>query len=191
MFTEYFSFGWNHIMSWAATDHILFIVALAAIYTINDSKHVLVLITAFTIGHSITLALSACNWVKIPTRTIELLIPCTIIATAVFNLFQKNFTPASFRLNYVLALLFGLVHGLGFANGLKSLMGKTENIVLPLLGFNVGLEAGQIVVVLSILMVCWLFVNRLKVSREKWVVFLSGAACSVAIYIIIQQRINQ
>jgi hydrogenase/urease accessory protein HupE len=191
LFKEYFFFGWNHIMSWAATDHILFIVALAAIYTIKNTKEVLVLITAFTIGHSITLVLSAFNLVKIPSRTIELLIPCTIIATAVFNLFQKKFTPASLRLNYVLALFFGLVHGLGFANGLKSLLGKTENIVLPLLGFNVGLEAGQIVVVLSILLVSWLFLNRLKVSREKWVVFLSGAAISVAVHIIIEQRINQ
>lgn len=191
MFREYFFFGWNHIMSWGATDHILFIVALAAIYTIKNIKEVLVLITAFTIGHTITLVLSAFNLVKIPTRTIELLIPCTIIATGVFNLFQKKFAPASFRLNYVLALLFGLVHGLGFANGLKSLLGKTENIVLPLLGFNVGLEAGQIVVVLSILLISWLFISRLKVSREKWVVFLSGAACSVALHIIIQQCINQ
>jgi HupE / UreJ protein len=191
LFKEYFSFGWHHIISWGATDHILFIVALAAIYTINNIKQVLVLITAFTIGHSITLVLSSLNWVKIPTRTIELLIPCTIITTAVFNLFQKKFTPSSFRLNYVLALLFGLVHGLGFANGLKSLLGKTENIVLPLLGFNIGLEAGQIVVVLTILLASWLFLNRLKVSREKWVVFLSGAAISVAIHIIIHQRINQ
>jgi HupE / UreJ protein len=191
LFKEYFSFGWHHIIGWGATDHILFIVALAAIYTINNIKQVLVLITAFTIGHSITLVLSSLNWVKIPTRTIELLIPCTIITTAVFNLFQKKITPSSFRLNYVLALLFGLVHGLGFANGLKSLLGKTENIVLPLLGFNIGLEAGQIVVVLTILLASWLFLNRLKVSREKWVVFLSGAAISVAIHIIIHQRINQ
>ncbi len=191
MFKEFFSFGWHHIISWGATDHILFIVALAAIYTINNIKQVLVLITAFTIGHSITLVLSAFNWVKISTGTIELLIPCTIIATAVFNLFQKKITPTSLRLNYVLALLFGLVHGLGFANGLKSMLGKAENIVLPLLGFNLGLEAGQIVVVLSILLVSWLFLNRLKVNREKWIVFLSGAACSVAIHIIIQQGINQ
>src|SRR4026208_84096 len=107
-FGFYFSLGWEHIISWDALDHQLFILALAAIYLLKNWKQVLVLVTAFTIGHTLTLALTVLNIIHFPSAWIEFLIPCTIVATAISNLFQKNFTPRSIRINYFLALFFGL-----------------------------------------------------------------------------------
>ncbi len=187
MFLQYFKLGWHHIIDWGALDHILFVVALAAIYTLKDWKQVLVLVTAFTIGHSITLALSAFNLIHVASRQIEFLIPCTIMATAIFNLFQKKFTPKSISINYFLALFFGLIHGMGFANGLKSLLGRGHSIVVPLLGFNIGLEAGQVIVVVGILIVSWLAFTLFRINRREWVVFLSGAAFSVALEMALQR----
>lgn len=187
MFLEYFKLGWHHIINWEALDHILFVVALAAIYILKDWKQVLILVTAFTIGHSATLVLSMFNLVHIASKKIEFLIPCTIIATAIFNLFQKKFTPKGISINYFLALFFGLIHGMGFANGLKSLLGRSHNIIFPLLGFNIGLEAGQIVVVIILLIISWLAFNLLKINRKEWVVFLSGAAFSVALEMALQR----
>jgi hypothetical protein len=139
----------------------------------------LVLVTAFTIGHSLTLALTVFNVIRFPSDWIEFLIPCTIVITAISNLFQKNFTSRSIRINYFLALFFGLIHGMGFANKLRYILAKDQSIGWSLFGFNVGLEAGQIVVVIIILAISFLFVQLLKVDRMKWVVFTSAAAFSI------------
>jgi HupE / UreJ protein len=178
-FGFYFSLGWEHIISWDALDHQLFILALAAIYLLKEWKQVLVLVTAFTIGHSLTLALTIFNVIHFPSNWIEFLIPCTIVLTAISNLFQKNFTPRSIRINYFLALFFGLIHGMGFANKLRYILAKDQSIGWSLFGFNVGLEAGQIVVVIIILAISFLFVQLLKVDRMKWVIFTSAAAFSI------------
>ncbi len=158
-FGFYFSLGWEHIISWDALDHQLFILALAAIYLLKEWKQVLVLVTAFTIGHSLTLALTIFNVIHFPSNWIEFLIPCTIVLTAISNLFQKNFTPRSIRINYFLALFFGLIHGMGFANKLRYILAKDQSIGWSLFGFNVGLEAGQIVVVIIVLAISFLFVQ--------------------------------
>ncbi len=178
-FGFYFSLGWEHIISWDALDHQLFILALAAIYLLKEWKQVLVLVTAFTIGHSLTLALTIFNVIHFPSNWIEFLIPCTIVLTAISNLFQKNFTPRSIRINYFLALFFGLIHGMGFANKLRYILAKDQSIGWSLFGFNVGLEAGQIVVVIIVLAISFLFVQLLKVDRMKWVIFTSAAAFSI------------
>src|SRR5258708_35960738 len=115
-FGFYFGLGWEHIISQNALDHQLFIAALAAIYLLKDWKQVLVLVTAFTIGHSLTLALSVLDIIRFNTKWVEFLIPCTIIITAISNLFQKKFTTQSIRINYFLALAFGLIHVMDFAN---------------------------------------------------------------------------
>src|SRR5438477_10219220 len=147
-FSFYFPWGWKHIMSWDALDHQLFIAALSAIYLLKDWRQVLVLVTAFTIGHSLTLALSVYDVIRFSSRWVEFLIPCTIVITAIFNLFQKKFTPRSIRINYFLALFFGLIHGMGFANAIRITLASDQNIGWGLLGFNLGLEVGQIVVVI-------------------------------------------
>src|SRR6202162_492458 len=164
-FGFYFSLGWEHIISWDALDHQLFILALAAIYLLKDWRQVLVLVTAFTIGHSLTLALTVLNVIHFPSNWIEFLIPCTIVATAASTLFQKNFSPKSIRINYFLALFFGLIHGMGFANKLRYILAEDQSIGWSLFGFNAGLEAGQIAIVIIILLISYLFVRLLKVSR--------------------------
>lgn len=186
-FGFYFGLGWEHIISWDALDHQLFILALSAIYLLKDWKQVLVLVTAFTIGHSLTLALTVFNVIHFPSNWTEFLIPCTIIATAISNLFQKNFSPRSIRINYFLALSFGLIHGMGFANKLRYIIAEDQSIGWSLFGFNIGLEAGQIAVVVLILMISYLFVQLLKVSRMKWVIFASVAALSVALQMALQR----
>ena len=186
-FGFYFRLGWEHIISWGALDHQLFLLALAAIYLLNDWKQVLVLVTAFTIGHSLTLALTVFNIIHFPGNWIEFLIPCTIVITAISNLFQKNFTQRSIRINYYLALFFGLIHGMGFANKLRYILAEDQNIGWSLFGFNVGLEAGQIVLVILILLISFLFVQFVKVNRREWVIFVSAAAFGLALKMAIER----
>ena len=186
-FGFYFRLGWEHIISWDALDHQLFILALAAIYLLKDRKQVLVLVTAFTIGHSLTLALTVFKIIHFPSEWIEFLIPCTIVITAVSNLFQKNFTANSIRINYFLALFFGLIHGMGFANKLRYILAADQSIGWSLFGFNVGLEAGQIVLVILILLISFLFVQLIKVNRRDWVIFVSAAAFSIALKMALER----
>lgn len=184
-FSFYFGMGWEHIISWEALDHQLFIAALAAIYLLKDWKQVLILVTAFTIGHSLTLALSVMDVFRFPSEWVEFLIPCTIVITAISNLFQKNFTPKSIRINYFLALFFGLIHGMGFANAIRFMLVKDQNLVTGLLGFNVGLEVGQIAVVGTLLLVTQALVSSFNISRREWVIFLSAAIFSLSLQMAI------
>ncbi len=172
-FIFYFQIGWHHIINWGALDHLMFIAALSAIYLLKDWKQVLILVTAFTIGHSLTLALSVFDIIRFSSKWVEFLIPCTIVITAVTNLFQKNFTKKSVRINYFLALSFGLIHGMGFANALRMMLAKDQSFGWDLLGFNLGLEAGQIMVVVILLTVASLVLGLTKLRRREWVVFVS------------------
>lgn len=186
-FGFYFRLGWEHIISADALDHQLFIAALAVLYLLSDWKKVLILVTAFTIGHSLTLALSVLDIVRFPDNWVEFLIPCTIFITALSNLFQKEFSRSSMRINYFLALFFGLIHGMGFANTIRFMLAKDQSLLTGLLGFNVGLEAGQLVVVTLLLLLSQLVVNGLKIQRREWVIFLSAGVFSIALKIAIER----
>ncbi len=142
----FLALGFRHITDFAAMDHILFLCALAAIYRLQDWRRSLWVITAFTIGHSVTLALAVTGALALPTRLIEFLIPVTIVATCVENVVVRDraHAPWGGRYRPVFAAVFGLVHGAGFANYLRSLF--VVPIALPLFGFNVGIELGQLVV---------------------------------------------
>lgn len=183
----YFGLGWQHIISKNALDHQLFIAALVAIYLVKDWKQILILVTAFTIGHSLTLALSVFDVIRFNSKWVEFLIPVTIVLTALSNLFQKKFTAKSIRINYFLALSFGLIHGMGFANYIRFIMADDQNIGWSLLGFNVGLEAGQIVVVTILLLLSYLLVNGLKINRREWVIFLSAAVFALSLKMVIER----
>ena len=186
-FLFYFKIGWQHIISPDALDHQLFILALAAIYLARDWRQVLVLVTAFTIGHSITLYLSVKEIVTISSRLVEFLIPCTIVITAISNLFQKKFTPKTIRINYFLALFFGLIHGLGFANTIRVALASDQTLGWGLFGFNIGLEAGQIIVVIIILILSYIIVDLLKANRREWMIFASACAFSIALKYAIER----
>lgn len=186
-FGFYFRLGWEHIISKDALDHQLFIAALAAIYLLKDWKQVLVLVTAFTIGHSLTLALSVFDLIRFNSKWVEFLIPVTIVITALSNLFQKKFTPKSIRINYFLALSFGLIHGMGFANSIRFIMADDQNLGWSLFGFNVGLEAGQILVVTALLLFSHLLVTMLRINRREWVIFLSAGVFALALKMVIER----
>ncbi|MHA4809881.1 HupE/UreJ family protein [Flavitalea flava] len=170
-FSLYFKLGTEHILTWEALDHLLFVTALCLRYLVKDWKKIVVLVTAFTIGHSITLALSAMGLFRFPTRWIEFLIPLTIVATALNNLFQKNrqiTRPTRLPLIYFFALFFGLIHGLAYANTFLSLEGK-EGLVPHLLAFNLGIETAQLLVVAIILVFSFIFVQWLKIRQLWWI----------------------
>lgn len=172
-FLFYLQLGWEHIISKDALDHQLFILALIAIFSFRDWKKVLILVTAFTIGHSLTLVLSALDVFRFPSDWVEFLIPCTIVFTALDNIiFSKN-EKKLIQLNYYLALIFGLIHGMGFANSVRMMLASEQDITLPLFGFNVGLELGQIVVVAIALFIHYIFSEFLKLSNKIWIYIIS------------------
>ncbi|WP_029281120.1 HupE/UreJ family protein [Pedobacter sp. R20-19] len=186
-FIFYFKLGWAHIISLDALDHQLFILALVAIYSYTNIKQVLILVTAFTIGHSATLLLSVLDIIRFDSKWVEFLIPCTIVITALSNLFRKNFNMESVRVNYFLALGFGLIHGMGFANSIRMMLAKDQNIGWGLFGFNVGLEAGQVFMVLIILIVTFIVFNYTKIKRISWVLFISAAVFSLALKMALER----
>ena len=186
-FIFYFKIGWEHIINWSAIDHIFFVAALAAIYMLKDWRQVLILVTAFTVGHTITLILSAKNIINVNDSVIEFLIPCTIVITALSNLFLKNFTPRSIRINYFLALFFGLIHGLAFAQTLKWMLAGDQSFWVAWLSFSVGLELGQVLVVLLILLLAQLLVGFLKLKRYYWVTIISVVVLSLALNMAIDR----
>lgn len=187
-FGLFFQMGYEHIADLKGIDHIMFVAALCIRYQFADWKKLLWLVTAFTIGHSITLALSVFNILNYSTSWIEFLIPVTILITAISNVFVKKFVyKAKFPLIYFFALFFGLIHGLGFSNYLKSLLSKGENIVPELLAFNLGLEAGQLLIVLSILFISLIFVNLFKVNRREYILFISGGIFAIALQMALER----
>lgn len=192
MFTDfglYFSLGWQHILDFSGYDHILFIVVLCGGYLIKEWKSVLALITAFTVGHSITLALSVLQKIKISTGIIEFLIPVTILITAAANIIIKG-NARNKKLNYSLALLFGLIHGIGFSNYLRSLLGKSSSITGELLAFNLGLEFGQLIIVSFILTVSFIAIEFFKVLSREWTLFLSSSAFGIALIMATERLSN-
>ncbi len=187
-FKLYLEIGFQHIANLRGFDHILFILALTIRFQFDDWRKVLILVTAFTIGHSITLALSVLNLVNYSAKWIEFLIPLTILITAFSNLFIKKFVfKTKFPLIYFLALFFGLVHGLGFSNYLKSLLGKDQSIISQLLAFNIGLELGQLMIVFFILLISFIFVTIIKINRREFLLFISAAIFALALNMALER----
>jgi len=186
-FGFYWKIGWEHIISTGAADHILFLIALGVIYLPRNWKSVLILVTAFTIGHSATLLLSATNTLRVPSNLVEFLTPLTIIVSALFSIFHRKQQPANLNANYLIAIAFGLIHGLGFANSIRFMLMSEENITVPLLSFNLGLETGQIVVVLWLLGLNYFFQNKLRIKKEYYVLALSGITLICAIVMAFQR----
>ena len=188
-FELYLKLGIDHIMDLHAYDHILFIITLCSVYKLSEWKRVLILITAFTIGHSVTLALATLKLISVSTGIIEFLIPLTIFITAFFNAISKgsNVSNLLHIIKYVAALFFGLIHGLGFSNYLRSLLGEEQAIWKPLLSFNIGIEIGQIIIVCIIMLVTWVLVKPLKVPRREWNLLLAGVGLGVALILMIDR----
>ena len=186
-FLFYLKLGWEHIISLDALDHQLFVLALIAVYSYTDWKKILVLVTAFTIGHSITLALSILDVFRVPSAWVEFLIPLTIVITSLDNILMKNKKQTLMRANYYLALIFGLIHGMGFANTARVMIAKSQSIAVPLLGFNIGLELGQIIIVLGILILLFILLKIFKVNKKDWVLFVSSGVFALALKMTLER----
>lgn len=186
MFSTYLQLGFDHILDLNAYDHILFVMTLTAIYAASQWKNVLILVTAFTIGHTVTLALSTLGIVTINSDLVEFLIPLTIILTAIYNIFKIRAENQKIVMHYLLAAFFGLIHGLGFSNYLKALLGGEDSIVTPLLAFNLGVEGGQIVIVMITVIASIVAIKLLGLKQKYWVWGISIISILVSIYLLVK-----
>jgi len=187
-FNLYFQLGWQHITDLNGIDHILFVTALCLGYQLSDWKKILILVTAFTIGHSITLALSVFNIIRISQDWIEFLIPVTILITAIQNLIAKKKTKSNgLPVVYYYALLFGFVHGMGFSNYLKSLLGRDQSIVIQLLAFNIGLEVGQLLIVIAVILATVISIKLLKINQRDIILFVSAVIITLSAKMMIER----
>jgi hypothetical protein len=189
-FYLWFSTGFEHISDWKGYDHILFLWALCGMYSIWQWKKLLVLVTAFTLGHSLTLALSVLDIFTVRSAIVEILIPVTIILTCILNLYQLDRSlDERLGLRYVSALVFGLVHGLGFSFLLKSLLGTEENITAPLLAFNIGLEVGQLLILGLIFIIGGIFSRFLKTKERDRRFFIAALVLGMAL-VLFSERVS-
>ena len=187
-FTLYFLLGWNHIISFDALDHLLFLVSLTCIYNLRNWRKVLILITAFTLGHSLTLALCSQNIIKFNNNWIEFLIPLTIIITSVHNILPHETDKSrNIQWKYFMAIFFGLIHGMGFANTIRFMVAKTQTITIPLLSFNIGIEVGQIIVVICILYISYIFTAAAGLKQRWWIIGMSFICGIIALYMCISR----
>jgi hypothetical protein len=193
-FQVFLRLGFEHIADLGGYDHILFIVALCAGYEPKHWRKLLILVTAFTVGHSITLALATLRLITINDGLVEFLIPVTIFVTGAMNILSSSPEADGLvekrrarALKYLLALGFGLIHGMGFSNFLRALLGEEEGIALPLFAFNVGLEVGQICIVLAVLILTFLVVRLARMRRHDWILVLSGATAGVALTLMVER----
>ena len=189
-FYFYLKLGFEHISNLAGYDHILFLIVLCAVYRIQQWRNILILVTAFTIGHSVTLALASLDAFSIPSNIIKFLIPATIFITALHNVMSRNPTEKSSKMgrNYAMALFFGFIHGMDFSNYFKALLMDPSSIVIPLLGFNLGIELGQLLVVLFIVGVAFIFLSVIGVKHREWNLFISGAAAGMSLVSMFENK---
>ena len=196
-FWLWFSTGSQHILDWNGYDHILYVVTLCVMFSIYQWKNLLVLVTAFTIGHSITLAISSLSIFSVKQSYIEVLIPITILVTCIINIFNirslnsnqytSNLKSVNFKTNYALALVFGLVHGMGFSYLLKSMLGKEESVIFPLLSFNLGLEFGQLIIVGFMLFLSIILTRFTRIKKTDYIFFVSSAVFGITFLLFIQR----
>lgn len=179
--STFFIDGWKHIVDINAYDHLLFVMTLCAAFKLQQWKQILVIITAFTIGHSVTLILSALDFIPSNSRLIDMLIPFTIMITAIANIinYENEGRFSDSKIKYSIALIFGLIHGLAFASNFKVML-FGDSIILPLLTFNIGIEVGQLFIVLLFMASLWLYTKIINGAHYKWNIFVSGAGFGIA-----------
>lgn len=195
-FWIWFSTGLQHILDVNGYDHILYIISLCILFSFNKWRNLFILVTAFTIGHSLTLAFSVLDIIAIKQAYIETLIPFTILLTCLINICVRRFgadqqelKDKTYQLIYILALLFGFIHGMGFSYLLKSMLGKEENIVFPLLSFNIGLETGQLIIVTCTLLISEFLIRFTIIKKPRLVIFISSAVLGISLLLFVQ-RLN-
>lgn len=191
-FWIFFEKGLRHILDVSAYDHILFLIALTIPYAFKDWKRLLLLVTLFTIGHTLSLLLSIFGVVIIKVNMVEFLIPITILIIAFFNLFTagKSSKKESISVIGFITLFFGIIHGLSFAGYFKTLTGSSsQSKLLPMLEFSLGIEASQIIVVFIVLILSYIVQTFFRFSKRDWTLVMSAFVIGVVLPMIIQSEI--
>lgn len=191
-FWIYFEIGMRHVLDIRAYDHVLFLIALTVPYAFKDWKRVLILISIFTIGHTLALLLSVYGVVMVKARLIEFLIPITILITAIFHLFTagKSSKNESISIIGFVTLFFGIIHGIGFANYFKTLLsGSASDKLIPLLEFSIGIEAAQIIVVFVVLLLSYVVQTFFRFSKRDWTLVMSSFVIGVVLPMIVESPI--
>lgn len=184
-FLAFLELGVTHILDLDGYDHILFLLVLLASFTCRQWRPILILVTAFTLGHSVTLILAGRSFLQFNSSTVELLIALTIFMTAVLNLVRRSTHSGPYF--YLLAILFGLIHGLGFSGYLNALLGSDVAVWRPLLYFNLGVEIGQLIFVVVILFLNYVFLKSIKGSQRHWTNGISLVALALSAYMIYER----
>ncbi len=191
-FWIYFQIGLKHVLDIHSYDHVLFLIALAVPFSFKDWKRIVLLVSLFTIGHTMALVLSVFGIIAVKVSVVELLIPITILITALFNLFTagKSNKKESINLVFFITLFFGIIHGLGFSNYFKSILGGSPTSkLLPLGEFALGIEAAQIVVVFIVLILSYLVQTVFRFSKRDWTLVMSAFIIGVVMPMIIENEI--
>lgn len=191
-FWIYFQIGLKHVLDIHAYDHVLFLIALTTPYAFKDWKRILLLVTMFTVGHTLALLLSVFGIIAVKASLVEFLIPVTILITAFFNLFTagKASKNESLNLIFFLTLFFGIIHGLGFSNYFKTILGGTASSKLvPLLEFALGIEAAQLIVVFIVLVISYIVQTVFRFSKRDWALVMSAFVIGVVIPMIVESPI--
>ena len=191
-FLLYFNIGLKHVLDINAYDHVLFLMALVIPFAFKDWKKVLILVSLFTLGHTLALILSVYGVVRIDAVLVEFLIPITILITAVFYLFTagKSSKNESITFVAVITLFFGIIHGLGFSNYFKTILpGNASDKLIPLLEFALGIEAAQLIVVFVVLILSYIVQTFFRFSKRDWALVLSAFTIGVVLPMLIESEI--
>jgi hypothetical protein len=191
-FWIYFQIGLKHVLDIHAYDHVMFLMALTIPYAFKDWKRILLLVTIFTVGHTLALLLSVYGVVTIKVNIVEFLIPITILITAFFNFFTagKSSKTESINLVFFITLFFGIIHGLGFSNYFKTILeGSPTSKLLPLGEFALGIEAAQIIVVFVVLIISYIVQTIFRFSKRDWTLAMSAFIIGVVIPMVIESEI--
>ena len=185
-FWLYFKLGLEHVLDWNAYDHILFLIALTAAYSFVSWKRLLLLVSLFTVGHSISLLLANYEIVSVSSSVIEFLIPLTILIAAVFNLFKarKRKRKDTLGVIFLITVFFGLIHGFGFAAYYKMI--NSDGGILPLLEFALGVEISQIIIVFIVLLIAFVFQSIFRFNKRDWVLVVSSIVIGMVIPMLIE-----
>jgi hypothetical protein len=191
-FLIYFQIGLKHVLDIHAYDHVLFLIALTVPYTFKDWKRILLLVTVFTVGHTLALLLSVFGIIAVKVNIVEFLIPITILITAFYHLFTAGKATKNDGLNLIffVTLFFGIIHGLGFSNYFKTILGGTATSkLLPLGEFALGIEAAQLVVVFVVLLLSYIVQTVFRFSKRDWALVMSAFIVGVVIPMIVESPI--
>ena len=184
-------YGINHVLDINAYDHVLFLIVLTIPYVFKNWKRVLILVSVFTLGHTLSLTLAAYGAVSVSGKLVEFLIPVTILIVALFNVFTagKGAQKEKVGILFISTLFFGLVHGLGFAREFKMFVGSSDSKLVPLLEFALGIEIAQVIIVFIVLFLGFLFQTIFRFSKRDWIMVVSSIVVGLVIPMLLNTKI--